>query len=138
MTTSGRYTRYRLPRATGKTRAAIYASGGDIAVGPDGALWFTEPLARRIWRMTTAGQITGYRVPADGDRHGPFGIAAGTDGSLWFTTGTHFGLITTSGHITLWRISAAQLMTDVVAANNGTFWVTDPDANIVFHITPTA
>jgi virginiamycin B lyase len=136
MTTDGRYTRFRLPAATGKIAATIYRPGGEIAVGRDRALWFTEPLAHRIWRITPAGKATEYRVPAESDQYGPYGIAAGRDGALWFATETHFGRITTSGRITLWRVAGAQFMTDVVPGNDGTFWVPDANADVVFHITP--
>ena len=34
-----------------------------IAAGPDGALWFTEPAANRIGRITTAGDITEFALP---------------------------------------------------------------------------
>lgn len=136
MTTGGRYTRFVLPRVRGKLGPSIAGEGGAIAVGADNALWFTEPLAHRIWRITTAGKITGYRVPTNGDWGGPFGIAAGRHGVLWFTTDTHFGRITPDGRITLWRVAGAREMTDVIPANNGTFWVPDVGANVVFHITP--
>jgi streptogramin lyase len=34
-----------------------------IAPGPDGALWFTEPLVNKIGRITTAGAITEFPLP---------------------------------------------------------------------------
>ncbi|HEY1778303.1 MAG TPA: hypothetical protein VGG41_19260 [Solirubrobacteraceae bacterium] len=136
MTTSGHYSQFRLPLVGGKRAPTIYAEGGQITVGPDRALWFTEPLAHRIWRINMAGQLTSYSVPTDGDTDGPFGIALGRDGALWFATATHFGRITTSGHVTLWRVAGAKLMSRVVRAPNGTFWVPDVNADVVFHITP--
>ena len=60
-------------------------SGADsIAAGPDGSLWFTEQVANKIGRITTAGAITEFPIPT------PFsglygGLAAGPDGNLWFT-----------------------------------------------------
>jgi hypothetical protein len=35
-----------------------------IIVGPDGALWFTDNINARIGRITTAGTITSFAVPA--------------------------------------------------------------------------
>ena len=73
---------------------------GDIAVGPDGNLWFavsvvastldsasalraTGVTAGKIGRITPTGAVTLYPLPtAYSD---PGGIAAGPDGNLWFT-----------------------------------------------------
>lgn len=55
---------------------------GKIAVGPDGALWFTE-WPSSIGRITTTGQLTEYSVPTASSE--PTGIVAGPDGAMWFT-----------------------------------------------------
>jgi virginiamycin B lyase len=72
----------------------------DIAVGPDGALWFTEAYGNNIGRITTGGSITEYPVPTAGAQ--PFGIVAGPDNALWFTefVGGNIGRITTAGVVT--------------------------------------
>jgi len=54
----------------------------NIAVGPDGALWFTELGANTIGRISTTGVINEY--PLASGSH-PYGITAGPDGNLWFT-----------------------------------------------------
>jgi streptogramin lyase len=54
-----------------------------IRPGPDGNLWFTEPDANQIGRITPAGQITLFAVPTAGSQ--PTGIAAGPNGNIWFT-----------------------------------------------------
>jgi uncharacterized protein (TIGR03437 family) len=77
-----------------------------ITAGPDGALWFTENIANRIGRLTTAGALTEYQLPylLDGApiNWEPEGIAVGPDGALWFTqtVGNQIGRITTAGVIT--------------------------------------
>src|SRR5262249_31906011 len=53
---------------------------GDLAKGPDGNMWFTEPNANAIGRITPNGQITEYPAPAS-----PSGIVAGPDDNVWFT-----------------------------------------------------
>src|ERR1035438_2809509 len=56
ITTAGAITEYPVPSPK---------SGGGpagITVGPDGALWFTEPDA--IGRITTVGEVTEFSVPA--------------------------------------------------------------------------
>src|SRR5262249_36298017 len=58
-------------------------SPSSISAGPDGHLWFTDPDANRIGRITPAGQITLFTVPTSGSQ--PTGIVAGPNGNIWFT-----------------------------------------------------
>ncbi len=71
------------------------SSPAGIALGPDGALWFTDYAGDRIGRLTPAGQLSEFPLPAAGS--GPFSIVAGPDGALWFTEwlGDRIGRITT-------------------------------------------
>lgn len=55
---------------------------GSIAVGPDGALWFTEVQANKIGTITTAGVIREFGLSSNTC---PQGIAGGPDGAVWFT-----------------------------------------------------
>jgi streptogramin lyase len=75
------------------------AGPNEIAMGPDGALWFTEFSGNKVGRITTAGTITEYRVPTPASN--PAEIAPGPDGALWFTeySGNKIGRITTAGVI---------------------------------------
>ena len=85
----------------------IYTGAGivspkDIAVGPDGALWFTNgsgPNFDSIGRITTGGSVTHYTGAGIND---PGGIAVGSDGALWFTNQGNgsIGRITTAGTVT--------------------------------------
>jgi virginiamycin B lyase len=65
--------------------------GSKIAVGPDGAMWVTNPPQfgdSAIIRVTTAGDVTSFPL-SDPDFTGdisPYGIAIGGDGGVWFTT----------------------------------------------------
>src|SRR5258708_33157406 len=56
---------------------------GSITTGPDGALWFTEPGANKIGRITTAGAVTERPIPTANSR--PAAITQGPDGPLCFT-----------------------------------------------------
>src|SRR5579871_5881233 len=82
------------------------ADATQIALGPDGALWFTEQenKSNKIGRITTSGSITEYVVPTSRSRL--CGIAAGPDGALWFTEydANQIVRITTDGAITEWPI----------------------------------
>ena len=81
---------------------------GGITTGPDGNLWFTETGADRIGRMTPAGVLTEFPLPAItvpheviGSPPGPTEITAGPDGALWFTgVPGDVGRITTAGGVT--------------------------------------
>ena len=64
-----------------------------IIVGPDGALWFTDNTNARIGRITTAGAITSFAVPATSSG---WGITVGPDGALWFTAKDQIGRMTTT------------------------------------------
>lgn len=84
-----------------------------ITSGSDGNLWFTETSADKIGRITPAGVITEFPIPAPNGLkaqtdNGPVGITTGPDGNIWFadnvganigTMGT--GLTGTSAPITL-------------------------------------
>jgi virginiamycin B lyase len=103
-------------------------SGGAraISAGPDGAIWFTTSAA--IGRVTVAGVITVYSVPAAGSS--PQGIAIGPDGALWFTdSGTNtVGRITTTGAITEFPLPTTSPVTTspgaIVAGPDGALWFT--------------
>ncbi len=94
-----------------------------IAVGSDGALWFTEQLSQKIGRITTSGVVTEYPLPSSGGGS-PFGIAAGPDGALWFVTQGAIGRITTSGVITEYAYSGAvpQQVGGITAGSDGAMW----------------
>lgn len=89
ITSSGQVTEYQLfPGA-----API-----DVAVGRDGAIWFSEYGAYgKVGKITTSGAITQYSLPSAGAR--TWGITAGPDGNLWFTEYDQqkIGRITTNG-----------------------------------------
>src|SRR5438105_9999155 len=57
----------------------------NITAGTDGNLWFTDPVASEIGRITPSGQVTEFPgLSAEID------ITAGPDGNLWFTAGEFF------------------------------------------------
>src|SRR5258708_6158980 len=76
----------------------------DIAVGPDGVLWFTGAGAARIGRMTTSGHLTEFLLATADDRLAA--ITAGPDKALRFTgpLAPVIGRPTTSGPPTEFRL----------------------------------
>jgi streptogramin lyase len=63
-----------------------------IAAGPDGNVWFTEPDARRIGRITPKGRLTEFSAGITSG-YGPVGITAGPDEDLWFTVPGELGFV---------------------------------------------
>lgn len=102
---------------------------GDITLGPDGALWFTERHDDRIGRIDTAGRIAEFRLPTTGNEL--LGIATGPDGALWFSEGANvggvtakLGRITTTGKVEEFLVSAGNSIT---TDREGVLWFTGGD-----------
>jgi virginiamycin B lyase len=76
MTTTGHVRTFHLPD--------VFDAPDALAVGADGAIWFTHSLG--LGRITTTGEITEFELPAPGD-HASFAqrIAVGPDAAVWFT-----------------------------------------------------
>jgi virginiamycin B lyase len=130
MTTAGVVTNeYLIPTASSQPRG--------LAVGPDGALWFTETGPGKIGRMTMAGVVTvEYPMPPGGNI--PRTITAGPDGNLWFTEGpgNAIGRITTSGVITEFPLPDTTRVFDITAGPDGNLWFPEFDNNKIGRITP--
>ena len=75
VTTEGVATSFAMPTPSS-------SSGDHMALGPDGAVWFTNRGMNLLGRVTPAGAITEFAIGAGGAL---FGIAAGDDGTVWFT-----------------------------------------------------
>ena len=105
-----------------------------IIAGPDGALWFTQPRDNQIGRITTAGVVTEYNVPAPNAK--PDAITRGPDNNLWFTApGLNLiGRITTSGAIDTFSGAAAGA-SDITAGPDGALWFTASAGNSIGRIT---
>ncbi|HEY7062701.1 MAG TPA: Virginiamycin B lyase [Chloroflexota bacterium] len=96
---------------------------GDIAVAPDGAVWFTEPRDDQIGRMIADVSIVEMVVPTPDAR--PIGITYGPDGAIWFTESGagKIGRITTDGQITEFELPGPDNdPSDIVAGRDGALW----------------
>src|SRR5260370_16173476 len=67
---------------------------GDVAVGPDGNIWFADPGGNTIGRMSLTGAVRLFAMPTRSRRLS--GLAAGADGRMWFTEGGWIGSIGTT------------------------------------------
>jgi virginiamycin B lyase len=96
--------------------AGLTSEPGDIAPGWDGALWFTEPAAGLIGRITTAGAITEFPVPAP-----PIALTAAFDHAMWFTARNLVGRIDLTGAVRTVSISQPG---DIAVGADRALWFT--------------
>jgi uncharacterized protein (TIGR03437 family) len=115
--------------------SAPSAAYGYLTSGPDGAIWFTEPNAGKIGRITTAGSITEFPAPNAGLLAG---IASGPDGNIWFVEQApgKIGKITTAGTVTEFTIPTVNsFATGISAGPDGNLWFTETGANKMARVT---
>lgn len=95
-----------------------------IAVGGDGALWFTDRGQNTVNRIATDGTITAFAVPTA--QGGPWGIAAGSDGALWFgeIDKDKIGRISTAGSITEYSLPSPGQPSGIAPGPDGALWFT--------------
>jgi len=125
ITTAGTLTDYTDPSIS---------SPNQIAVGSDGALWFTNEETDSIGRITTSGTVTNYTGTGISE---PFGITAGPDGALWFTNqgNNSVGRITTSGTVTNYTDPSISAPYGIVAGPDGALWFTNRGTDSIGRIT---
>jgi hypothetical protein len=110
-------------------------SPGGIAVGPDGALWYTDFTAHSIVRMTIDGSAD---VVATGLGNGLFGIAAGPDGSMWTVEsgGNNIDRIQMDGTVTSFPIpTPSSLPWNITAGPDGAMWFVESATSKIGRIT---
>lgn len=114
----------RFPLATG-------SAPDDIALGDDGALWFTETGTGKIGRAATTGQaptITEVTIPTAGSA--PSRLTTGPDGRIWFSEpGAHaIGRIGGNGLVVEMPLPAGVgTPGDVASAPDGALWFVETD-----------
>jgi len=119
-----------------------FAAPRGIALGADGAIWFTEFQGSKTGRITTAGTITEFEAPIDSTGNIPtaFGnqIVAGPDGALWFTkmAGDYIGRIETSGMAKLMLLpTRSNQMSGITVGSDGALWFPLTDLNRIGRMT---
>jgi streptogramin lyase len=115
-----------------------------VTAGPDGNVWFTDPVAGTVGRITPAGQVTEF--PTLGISGGS--ITAGPDGNLWFVNNVltvagrpAVGRITPDGQVTGFALPDQFVQPNQITAGpDGNVWFTEsiyPTGEKVARITPT-
>lgn len=113
----------------------------DPAVGPDGALWFTEQMANKIGRLDPAtGKFTEFPLPTEPNA-GPHGLVAGPDGDIWFTAnfGGYIGKLNPQTRkLTQYKMpsEAAGDPHTAVFDSQGILWFTVQGGNMVGRLNP--
>ena len=97
-----------------------------IVAGADGNVWFTQPQANKIARITPAGVVTEFSLANDGAQ--PTAIVNGPDESLWFTEAgaATIGRITTTGAIREFSIPSGTPAVGIIAGPDGNIWFLEP------------
>jgi streptogramin lyase len=100
-----------------------------ITVGPGDDLWFTDPGANEIGRITPEGLITRF---SEGIKGNPSAIAAGQEGDIWFTEpGTNqIGRITPEGVVTQFSEGISSAPVGITAGREGAIWFTEESGQI--------
>ena len=97
----------------------------NLAAGPDGAVWYTEPNANKVGRITPAGDMTELSLPTPAS--GPVDIVTGPDGNLWVTeyVAGQVARVTPGGVVTEFRPSNSALNFPyyIVSGPDGALWV---------------
>ncbi len=98
-------------------------------------MWFVELTEDRVGRITMAGEITEFPIPAGSE---PLHIAAGPDGALWLTAPgrNRIGRMATDGSYTEFPIPSSDAEpSGITAGPDGAMWFTEAFRNQIGRIT---
>jgi virginiamycin B lyase len=147
--TTDQYQIYSLPWLTvpdpahpGQTRR-LPSAPNELALDPQGQIWFTEFNADRLGRLDpSTGLIQHYPLAAQTSIQTlyPYGITLGSHGQVWFTeSGTnHIGRLNpTTGTIRLFTIPDSQTLPMEIASDpQGNIWTTTFTPDLLLRLTP--
>lgn len=106
-----------------------------IALGPDGNVWVTVAGPTEVARITPAGDVTEFDIPA---LDGAVGIGAGPDGKVWVTFSTKVGRFDPADPVGTAEAFDAGIAggQNIVTGPDGNLWT--PSADKLLRITPAA
>jgi virginiamycin B lyase len=108
---------------------------GSITRGPDDAMWFTQPEADAIGRITASGEVSQFELPRGTY---PMQIVTGPDGNLWFTQprGGRIGRMTPSGELTQFQLARRSTPQGIAVGPDGNIWFALTRADKIGRVTP--
>ena len=121
------------PRATGTGNVPAFP--GYLAAGPEGSIWFTEPVLNRIGHITSSGVVIQSK-PLPTPNSSPAQIVAGPEKSMWFTelNGNRIGRIATDATGTIQEFPPVRTPNSKpfgITAGSGGVWFTESAASKV-------
>jgi streptogramin lyase len=130
---------FAIPVGAQPNMPATYSFPKDLVAGPDGNMWFVddgrnEAGQELIGRITPAGRIEEFPVPASGLPEGIKEIAPGGDGNMWFIGSYGIGRIGLNG-VFLNELTEFGRPVGLAAGSDGSIWFTDSE--YIGRITPT-
>jgi streptogramin lyase len=133
-----------LPSTITEFQLPPLSSGGSlgataITAGPDGNVWYADPVRSAVGRISPSGQVTEFTTVGN-----PAGaITAGPDGNLWFvgdSIGGGVGRITSAGQVSEFALpDAFSQPVAITAGPDGNVWLTAdlyPTGEVVGRVTP--
>jgi streptogramin lyase len=130
ITPSGTTSFFALPQVPG---GSAYPTPNDIAVGPDGKLWFTFVFSQGnnggVGSITTSGAIVEHVPDVSLGVSNAGAIVKGKDGKLWFAYGSGIGSVTTAGAFAAYAVpldgNASLILSGIAQTADGTLWFTN-------------
>jgi streptogramin lyase len=103
------------------TLARAASTFGALAAGPEGDVWFTDPGANAIGRVTAARRLEEFPISQP---LGPGGAVAVDRTSVWFAMRDGLGRFSKSTHaeVMVTLPETASSISSIVVAKNGTVW----------------
>jgi virginiamycin B lyase len=109
---------------------------GDIVLGPDDALWFSDLDGDAIGRISASGEVTTFSLP---QKSRPFSMTLGPDNHLWFTASglNRIGRISTAGQLAEFDLPSPHSgVNQITQGPDGNLWFTESDGGRIGRITP--
>ncbi len=128
----------RPPHFEGFTTGSAGEEPTDVAVGPDGAIWFTQFFTNYVGRLAPDGRLTEFPIPVPDS--GPRYITAGPDGAVWFVLwqAGKVGRLTPQGDFSVFTpVAGATNYFDITTGPDGNLWLTELTGNQLVRLTPT-
>ncbi len=111
-----------------------------LALGADGAIWYSKNTSHRMGRIPAAGKGVEYELPAPNVFTGA--IAAASDGRIWYTDPVvnKVGYMTGDGNVVTYDAPSFNGMpvspAGIAVAADNSAWVTSAGLNAVFRVDP--